>query len=202
MNVKGDRVRFAFRGKHGIEHKVEVENPRIARVLRRCVDLPGQELFGYVGDDGAVHDVGSSDVNEYLREIAGEPFTAKDFRTWYATSTALETLAGEPFTTARESKQKLKVALEAVAEKLGNTVTMCRKCYVNPVVVDAFLAGELRDVALGKSGNERVQLLHILTRTPAGVGFARAPAKRRASRRGRTPRQASITNSRGSAYGR
>ena len=199
--LKGDRVRFAFRGKHGIEHTVEVENPRIARVLRRCAELPGQELFSYLGDDGAVHDVGSADVNDYLREIAGQAFTAKDFRTWYATSTALESLAGAPFKNARESKQKLKTALEAVADKLGNTVTMCRKCYVNPVVVDTFLAGELREVALGRSGNERVRLLHILTRTPAGVGFTRAPAKRRASKKRRAPRKAqSLT--RGSAYGR
>ncbi len=183
VNLKGDRVRFTFRGKHGIDHAVEVQNPRIAKVLRRCVELPGQELFGYVDDNGAVRDVGSSDVNEYLREIAGEAFTAKDFRTWHATSAALGTLAGVPFETARQSKEKLKGALEAVADSLGNTVTMCRKCYVNPVVVDAFLAGELRDVALGKGGNERVRLLHILTRTPAGTGSKRASGRDGVSKR-------------------
>ena len=183
VKVRGDRVRFTFRGKHGIEHSVELDAPRCAKVLRRCVDLPGQELFAYVGDDGAVHDVGSSDVNAYLREIAGADFTAKDFRTWYATSTALETLAGAQFATARESKDKLKTALEAVAGKLGNTVTMCRKCYVNPVVVDAFLAGELRDIALRDGGNARVRLLHILTRTPAGSGFERASRTRGAKKR-------------------
>jgi DNA topoisomerase-1 len=178
--VKGDTVRFSFRGKHGIKHEVKVEDPRVAKILKRCVELPGQELFEYVEPDGTVRDVSSSDVNDYLKEIAGEAFTAKDFRTWYATASALEALAGQTFSTARESKEQLKVALGAVADRLGNTVTMCRKCYVNPVVVDAFLAGELRDVALGGGGDERVRLLQLLTRTPAGAGFERARAKRRA----------------------
>jgi DNA topoisomerase-1 len=171
VRVKGGTVQFSFRGKHGIKHEVEVEDPRIAKILKQCLDLPGQELFEYVGEDGAVHDISSSDVNDYLKEIAGQDFTAKDFRTWYATSSALETLAGATFGNARESKERLKHALEAVAKKLGNTVTMCRKCYVNPVVVDAFLAGELREVTLGRSGDERVRLLQLLMRTPAGAGF-------------------------------
>jgi DNA topoisomerase-1 len=184
VGVKGNVVHFRFRGKHGIKHEVEVEDPRVAKVLRRCLDLPGQELFEYVADDGAVRDVGSSDVNEYLKAIAGETFTAKDFRTWYATTAALQSLAGQAFLTAKESRAKLKQALQEVADRLGNTPTMCRKCYVNPVVVDAFLAGELRDVALRRGGDERVRLLQLLTRTPAGVGFKRAPrAKRKAARR-------------------
>ncbi len=194
VDVKGDRVRFTFRGKHGIKHEVEVEDPAVAKLVRRCAELPGQELFQYIDAQGEVRDVGSSDVNEYLKEVAGADFTAKDFRTWYATSSALETLAGVTFKTARESKAELKNALEAVAQKLGNTVTMCRKCYVNPVVVDAFLAGELRDVALRGGGDERVRLLHLLTTTPGGVGFKRAVASK--SKRG--PRQ-KPSRSRGSA---
>jgi DNA topoisomerase-1 len=177
--VKGDVVHFSFRGKHGIKHEVEMEDPRVAKVLRRCLDLPGQELFEYVAEDGTVRDVGSSDVNEYLRAVAGEAFTAKDFRTWYATSAALAALAGQPFRTARESKTKLKQALQEVADRLGNTPTMCRKCYVNPVVVDAFLAGELREVALRRGGDARVRLLQLLGRTPAGVAFEGAPRARR-----------------------
>ena len=180
VKVKGARVRFSFRGKHGIRHEVEIDAPRVSKVLRKCLELPGQELFGYIDEDGTIRDVSSSDVNGYLKEIAGESFTAKDFRTWYATSAALEALAGQSFRNARESKQKLKSALEDVAKRLGNTVTMCRKCYVNPVVVDAFLAGELREVGLGGSGDERVRLLHLLMRTPAGAGFGRVPGKRRA----------------------
>ena len=183
VKVRGERVRFTFRGKHGIRHDVEIDAPRVSKVLRKCLELPGQELFGYVDHDGTVRDVTSSDVNRYLKEISGEDFTAKDFRTWYATSEALEALAGEEFRTARESKQKLKAALEKVARRLGNTVTMCRKCYVNPVVVDAFLAGELRDVSLSGAGSERVRLLHFLTRTPGGLGLKRAPTARGSSRR-------------------
>lgn len=178
VSVKGGIVRFSFRGKHGIKHEVEVEDPRVAKILKRCLELPGQELFEYIGEDGAMHDVTSSDVNEYLKEIAGDAFTAKDFRTWYATSSALETLAGATFGTARESKARLKQALEAVANKLGNTVTMCRKCYVNPVVVDAFLAGELREVVLRPGKNERVRLLQLLMRTPAGAGFGTSRVNR------------------------
>jgi DNA topoisomerase I len=183
VKVKGARIRFSFRGKHGIRHELEIDAPRVSKVLRKCLELPGQELFGYVDEDGTVRDVSSSDVNSYLKDIAGESFTAKDFRTWYATSAALEALAGHSFRNARESKQKLKSALEDVAQRLGNTVTMCRKCYVNPVVVDAFLAGELREIGLRGSGDERVRLLQLLMRTPAGPGFGRAPGKRRAQHR-------------------
>jgi DNA topoisomerase-1 len=117
-------------------------------------------------------------VNEYLQEISGESFTAKDFRTWHATSEALESLAGQPFVTAREAKQKMKEVLQTVATRLGNTPAMCRKCYINPVVIDAFLAGELRENALKGGGNERVRLLQILTHTPAGHGFGNASRQR------------------------
>jgi DNA topoisomerase-1 len=175
--VKGSTVRFTFRGKHGIKHDVAVEDPRIAKILKQCVELPGQELFGYVDENGTLHDVSSSDVNDYLKNVAGEAFTAKDFRTWHATSSALAALAGRTFRTASESKALLKTALEAVAGRLGNTVTMCRKCYVNPVVVDAFLAGELREVSLSRNRDERVRLLQILTDTPAGAGFGSARSK-------------------------
>lgn len=176
--VRGEVVHFRFRGKHGIQHEVKIADPRVAKILRRCIDLPGQELFEYLDEAGAVRDVGSSDVNAYLREIAGEAFTAKDFRTWYATSAALEALTGEAFTTAREAKEKLKAMLEEIARKLGNTPTMCRKCYVNPVVIDAFLAGELRTTILRDGGNGRLRLLRLLTRTPRGVGLKRASPKR------------------------
>jgi DNA topoisomerase-1 len=178
VKLKGNVVRFRFRGKHGIQHEVEVEDPRAAKVVRGCLDLPGQELFEYLDEDGEVRDVGSSDVNEYLREVSGESFTAKDFRTWHATSEALEALAGQPFSNAREAKEKLKQVLQTVANRLGNTPTMCRKCYINPVVVDAFLAGELRQNALRSGTNQRVRLLQLLSRTPGGVGFTRALGKR------------------------
>jgi DNA topoisomerase-1 len=180
VKLNGNVVRFRFRGKHGIQHEVEVEDPRAAKVVKGCLDLPGQELFEYVDDDGTVHNVGSSDVNDYLREITGDSFTAKDFRTWHATSDVLEALAGQHFESAREAKDKLKQVLQSVAERLGNTPAMCRKCYVNPVVLDAFLAGELRQNGLRGGSNGRVRLLHVLTRTSTGVGFAHGSSKRTA----------------------
>ena len=185
VRLKGDELRFQFRGKHGIQHEIRIEDPRAAKVVRGCLDLPGQELFEYVDTDGVVRKVGSSDVNEYLKSISDEIFTAKDFRTWHATSEVLEALAGTDFRTARESKEKLKTVLQTVASRLGNTPTMCRKSYVNPVVIDAFLAGELRQTTLRSSGDERVRLLQLLSRTPAGVGFVRASRKRA----GKTPKR-------------
>ena len=185
VDVKGDVVRFSFRGKHGIKHEVEVEDPRVAQVLRSCLDLPGQELFEYVDEDGEVRDVGSSDVNEYLKDIAGEDFTAKDFRTWYATSAALEALAGTAVPHRARSEGDAEAGA-AVGRGHGSAtrLTMCRKCYVNPVVIDAFLAGELREVALRGGGDGRVRLLQLLTRTPA-----RRRVQARAERRASTDRR-------------
>ena len=177
VSVKGDSVKFRFRGKHGIEHEVKIDDPRAARVVRGCLELPGQDLFEYV-EQGVVHDVGSSHVNQYLREISGEDFTAKDFRTWHATSTALEALAGQSFSTAKEAQQKMQAVLKSVAGRLGNTPAMCRKCYVNPIVIDAFLAGELRSLHLKGGAPDRVRLLQLLTRTPDGARFAHSAIKK------------------------
>jgi DNA topoisomerase-1 len=180
--VRGNVLKFRFRGKHGIDHDVEIEDPRAAKVVRGCLELPGQELFAYVDDDGNVRDVGSTDVNDYLREIGGEEFTAKDFRTWHATADALESLAGVSFGSAREAQEQMKEVLQTIAGRLRNTPTMCRKCYINPVVIDAFLAGELRHTGLRGGQDGRVRLLQLLTRTPAGVAFKRAPRTGRGKR--------------------
>jgi DNA topoisomerase-1 len=177
VKLNGNTVHFRFRGKHGIEHVIAVQDPRAAKVVRGCLDLPGQQLFAYVDESGAVHDVGSSDVNQYLQEIAGEAFTAKDFRTWHATTEALQALAGHAFSNAREAQAKMKEVLQVISRTLGNTPAMCRKCYVNPVVIDAYLAGELRENALRGSANERVRLLQLLTHTPHGAGLTRALRK-------------------------
>ena len=187
VKVRGDVVKFRFRGKHGIEHEIELEDPRAAKVVRNCLDLPGQELFRYVDDDGEVRDVGSGDVNDYLQEIGGESFTAKDFRTWYATADALEALSGHAFAHQKEAKEKVKEVLQAIAGQLRNTPAMCRKCYINPVVIDAFMAGELRKSAL-RGETERVRLLQLLTRTPAGAGFAGAATRGRTAAARRTRR--------------
>ena len=141
-SVSGSRVRFRFRGKGGKMHEIDVADRRVARLIRRCQDLPGQELFQYVDDDGELRAIGSSDVNDYLRAIAGEDFTAKDFRTWAGTVAAARTLAELP---APESdtaaKRAIADAIKRVAGELGNTPAVCRKCYVHPVVIDAFTRG-------------------------------------------------------------
>jgi DNA topoisomerase-1 len=138
--VRGEEVVFEFRGKGGKTHKVGLRDARLARIVRRCQELPGQDLFQYLDDDGNVRDVTSTHVNEYLREVAGEEFTAKDFRTWAGTVLAAAALreigAGRPPT-----KRHVVRAIERVAEELGNTPAVCRKCYVHPDVLDAYLEG-------------------------------------------------------------
>jgi DNA topoisomerase-1 len=164
VQVSAGAVRFAFRGKGGITHRVEVNDPRVARVVRRCRDLPGQELFRYVDDAGAPRSVGSGDVNDYLREITGGEFTAKDFRTWHATIAALELLAASRFATASEAKRQANAAIAAIAQRLGNTPAVCRKSYIHPAVVDAFLAGELGGEAASSGAKRLLRLLVALAR--------------------------------------
>ncbi|MBL26061.1 MAG: DNA topoisomerase I [Rhodospirillaceae bacterium] len=143
-SVRGGRIHLAFRAKSGKEASLDLADPRLARVVKRCQDLPGQHLFNYVGEDGAVHGVDSSMVNAYLREIAGEAVTAKDFRTWGATVLAAEALgqAGD-FTSKADSRRRIKAAVTEVAEHLGNTPAICRKSYIHPTVVDCYLSRTL-----------------------------------------------------------
>jgi DNA topoisomerase I len=143
VDVAGARVRFRFRGKSGKEHDVDVRDPGVARVMRRLQDLPGQELFRYVDADGAVHSVDSADVNAYLREITGAGFTAKDFRTWSGTMLAARALATQTHVAnERIAKRNVTAAVAEVADRLGNTPAVCRKCYIHPAIVDAYLAGD------------------------------------------------------------
>jgi DNA topoisomerase-1 len=142
VHVRGARVRFEFRGKSGIRHVVDVDDRRLARVVKQCRDLPGQDLFQYIDQRGRRCDVTSGDVNAYLKRISGENFTAKDFRTWAATvlcATALDELDAADSPT-RAKKNVLK-AIEAVAGVLGNTRAVCRASYVHPAVTDAYLDG-------------------------------------------------------------
>jgi DNA topoisomerase I len=142
VTVKGARLRFRFRGKSGRQHEVDITDRRIARIILKCQDLPGQELFQYVENNGDVREIASQDVNDYLRELTKQDFTAKDFRTWAGTAlaTIALTVQGE-FKTQKEAKANLKSAISAVAEFLGNTPTICRKCYVHPALVEAYLSG-------------------------------------------------------------
>jgi DNA topoisomerase I len=137
------KVIFEFRGKHGIIRKVSVEDPALTRIVRRCADIPGQELFQWLDDLGERHPVDSSDVNEYLREAGGGPFTAKDFRTWYATLDALQWLRKRPVGGSRAVKREMTTAIQAVAARLGNTPAICRKSYIHPEVLLAYADGRL-----------------------------------------------------------
>jgi DNA topoisomerase I len=144
VKVRGERLRFRFRGKGGVQHEVDVSDRRMAKIVRKLQDLPGQGLFQYVDDDGGLCDVTSEDVNNYLREVTGEDFTAKDFRTWAGTVlTAMALNAQEKFSSKKEAKQNLKNAIAAAAKLLGNTPAICRKCYVHPAVARSYLDGEL-----------------------------------------------------------
>src|SRR6266853_909471 len=140
VKIKGAQVLFRFRGKSKRPHEVDVTDRRVAKVIAKCQDLPGQDLFQYVDEDGEVQDITSQDVNEYLRQIAGEDFTAKDFRTWGGTVLAAMALSKqEEFQTKKQANSNIKTAICAVAELLGNTPAVCRKCYVHPVIVEAYL---------------------------------------------------------------
>jgi len=145
--VRGSVIRFDFKAKHQIKQQVEVGNSDLARVVRKCQDLPGRELFEYIDDDGQVRDVKSSDVNDYLRTIAGNAFSAKDFRTWAGTvAAAYELSQCEPCTSQTAAKRVVSQAVGRVAERLGNTKAICRRCYIHPVVIAAYLETTLHDV--------------------------------------------------------
>ena len=142
--VRGSRVLFDFRGKHGIKHEIDLSDRRLAAIVGRCRDLPGQDLFQYLDEDGERSNATSDDVNEYLREASGEDITAKDFRTWAATNLAASALREfEAFDTAAKAKTNLVRAVEEVARRLGNTPAICRKCYIHPAVFDGYLDGSL-----------------------------------------------------------
>jgi DNA topoisomerase-1 len=144
VNVSGSTIRFEFRGKSGVEHALDISDGRLARIIKRCQDLPGYELFQYIDDDGERRTIDSSDVNEYIRQIAGEEFSTKDFRTWAGTVLAARAL--QEFVTAAsdsESKRNIVQAIESVAKKLGNTKAVCRKCYIHPAVIQSYTDGSL-----------------------------------------------------------
>jgi DNA topoisomerase I len=144
VSVDGNEVRFRFTGKSGKQWSLRVRDRRIAKIIKACQDLPGQELLQYVDEAGNCQDVTSSDVNDYLNEITGKDITAKDFRTWAGTVLAAMALNElESFDSAAQAKRNLRAAIEKVAGKLGNTPTICRKCYVHPEVLNSYLDGKL-----------------------------------------------------------
>jgi DNA topoisomerase-1 len=144
FKAEGAKLRFSFQGKHGKRHVVTLKSRRLAGLVRKMQDLRGQELFQYLDDDGKPQPIDSGDVNDYLREIAGGDFTAKDFRTWSATVLAAWALSEfEAFDSQAAAKRNVTQAIERVASRLGNTPTICRKSYVHPEVLDAYLDGSL-----------------------------------------------------------
>ncbi|MDE4915760.1 DNA topoisomerase IB [Methylobacterium sp. 092160098-2] len=144
VRIAGSALSFRFKGKSGKIWDVSLKDRRVARIVKACQDLPGQELFQYLDPDGTQRDVTSSDVNAYLREITGEDFTAKDFRTWAGTVLAALALREfESFDSEAGAKRNIRAAIESVAGRLGNTPTICRKCYIHPQILDCYLEGDL-----------------------------------------------------------
>jgi DNA topoisomerase I len=160
--VIGSTVRFEFRGKSGIRHAVDLDDRRLASIVKACRDLPGYELFQYVDEDGTRQVVDSSDVNAYLRNICSDDLTAKDFRTWSGTVLAARALAGlAGFSSQRDARRKIVKAIESVARSLGNTKAVCRKSYVHPAVIDAYMDGAT--IRLGKARDLRAAAAAGLT---------------------------------------
>ncbi len=144
VDVEGGHVLFHFKGKSGKMHRVELQDRRLARLVSKLQELPGQELFQYVDSDGVRRSVGSAEVNEYLHEVTGQPFSAKDFRTWTGTLLAALALRElEAFDSQATAKKNLVAAIESVSKKLGNTPSICRKCYVHPAILESYLDGSL-----------------------------------------------------------
>ncbi|KAA2244344.1 DNA topoisomerase IB [Salinarimonas soli] len=144
VKVDGAALRFSFKGKSGKTWRLDVKDRRIAKVVRACQDLPGQDLFGYLDEDGQPRDVTSADVNAYLKEVTGRDVTAKDFRTWAGTVLAALALSEfEAVDSEAKAKKNVRAAIERVASRLGNTPTICRKCYVHPEVITSYLDGDL-----------------------------------------------------------
>ena len=150
--VRGAGVVLDFRAKHGIQQHIELKDRRLAGIIARLQDLRGQELFQYLDEDGAQHDISSHDVNEYLHEVTGEDITAKDFRTWAATNLAALALQEfEQFDSAAKAKKNVLRAIETVSKLLGNTPAICRKCYIHPRIFDGYLDGSLVEALKGRA---------------------------------------------------
>jgi DNA topoisomerase-1 len=150
VEIEGSRLHFEFRGKSGKEHSVEIQDRRLARVVKQCRDLPGQTLFQYLDDEGVRQSITSEDVNSYLREITGQDFTAKDFRTWGGTVLALSALLEVgACESEKEANRAVVQVVKQVSGDLGNRPAICRKYYIHPQVIDTFVSGKLIDVLSG-----------------------------------------------------
>jgi DNA topoisomerase I len=205
--ANSSQVHFTFKGKSGRKHEISVRDPQLARIVRRCQNMPGQELFAYEDADGKTHDVRSQDVNEYLREISGDDFTAKDFRTWAGTvfaSVALREFS--PAKTVTEARKNVVGAIAAVAKLLGNTTAVCRKCYIHPKLLDSYISGKMfvrskqrkpRSFANSapKLKPDEVEVFAFLARTQRANGkiSSKVRAARSTTQGKRTPKSRRIT---------
>ena len=170
VKVEGSQLRFQFKGKSGKTWRLQLKDRRIARIVRACQELPGQRLFQYQDEEGEVREVTSADVNAYLREITGADITAKDFRTWAGTVLAALALREfEAFDTKATQKKNLKAAIERVSARLGNTPTICRKCYIHPEVLNAYVEGGLLLEIKDKVEEELSENLAVLKPEEAAV---------------------------------
>ncbi len=181
VRVRGSQLRFRFRGKSGVRHEVALTDARLARIVRRMQELPGEALFHYVGDDGATHAIESADVNAYLKSIAGEEFTSKDFRTWAGTLLCARALCKVlPPPSKTGAQRELRRAVQSTALMLRNTPAVCRKCYIHPLVIDSFLSGQLQQAMHDRS--EEAALIRLLEQRADRAKRARRLRHRRTVR--------------------
>ncbi|MDI1331409.1 DNA topoisomerase IB [Pseudomonas sp.] len=143
VEVNGSAILFQFRGKSGVEHQITVKDRRLARIIKRCLEIPGQDLFQYLDENGERHTVSSSDVNAYLQTLTGADFTAKDYRTWAGSVLALSVLRELQWEPESDAKRHVVQMVKNVARQLGNTPAVCRKCYIHPAVLEGFMLGAL-----------------------------------------------------------
>ncbi|MHB0763855.1 DNA topoisomerase IB [Stutzerimonas sp. NM35] len=171
VDIQGTSIRFQFRGKSGVEHKVTLRDRRLARLMRRCMELPGQQLFQYLDEDGQRRTVSSNDVNLYLREMTGRDFTAKDYRTWAGSALALERLRQLECLPETIAKKNLVGTIKQVARQLGNTPAVCRQCYIHPAILHAFSEGALSNLRAARKRKwlsaEEAALLKFLQKSVA-----------------------------------
>jgi len=170
VQVRGETLLFHFRGKSGVWHDVDIRDRRLATIVKSCQDLPGQELFQFVDENGKRQDVHSEDVNDYLREISGEDFTAKDFRTWAGTVLGAMALQEfEQFDSRTQAKKNIVKAIESVARRLGNTPSVCRKCYVHPDILNSYVDGTLIETLKQRADHGLRRGLHRMLPEEAAV---------------------------------
>lgn len=167
VEVRGNSIHFHFRGKSGVEHEITLKNPRLAKIVRRCREIPGQQLFQYLDDDGHRHTVTSSDINEYLQELTGSDFTAKDYRTWAGSVLTLALLRGELCEPESHAKKRIVEVVKDVSQRLGNTPAVCRNCYIHPEVLASYAAGGLCNLRKARKRKwmsaEEVTLMNLLS---------------------------------------